>query len=73
MRCFHRDFLGRETCPNPRWIHPEKGELVLCKEHAEEVFAGVAKAPPLRRRIDYSPIGRKTFLVEVLPTDDSDK
>lgn len=56
-----------EYCTQPRWIHPERGELVLCKGHAEAVFRGEAKAPPLRRTRDYQSIGRKTFLVEALP------
>lgn len=57
----------RLYCEEERWDHPEKGPLVLCREHAEEVFRGERRAPPLRHRIDYSSVGRKTFLVEDLP------
>ena len=56
----------RQYCGESRWQHPEKGELVLCKHHAEEVFRGDAKAPPLRTGIDYQSGARKTFLVQDL-------
>ncbi len=57
----------RLYCPVPRWKHPVKGELVLCRDHAGAVIRGEAYAPPLRQRIDYMVGGRKTFLVEHLP------
>lgn len=57
----------RQYCGDPRWQHPEKGELVLCQFHAEEVFEGRAKGPPLRLGRDYISTSRKTFLVEQLP------
>lgn len=56
----------RLGCDRARWVHPEKGDLVLCVDHAEEVFAGHAKAPPLLRVRDYQSSARKTFLVEDL-------
>jgi hypothetical protein len=59
----------RAGCGEPRWQHPEKGALVLCQDHAEEVFRGEAKAPPLRPVRDYVSVGRKVFLVEQLPED----
>lgn len=55
-----------EGCHGKRWVHPEKGELVLCRDHGELVLAGLAKAPPIRRGFDYQSVGRKTFLVEDL-------
>jgi len=57
----------RWLCQEPRWFHPDKGEIVLCKEHGLEVAAGLRRAPPLRTRIDYQSYGRKTFLVTDLP------
>ncbi len=57
----------RRGCGEPRWKHPEKGELVLCQFHAEEVFRGEAKAPPLRQNRDYDGSSRRTFLVDPLP------
>ncbi len=59
----------RGFCDERRWVHPEKGHLVLCREHAEEVFRGEAKAPPLRRGIDYQSVARRTLLVYDLPKD----
>lgn len=56
----------RQYCGKPRWKHPEKGDLVLCEYHAEEVFRGDAKSPPLRNDIDYQLSARKTFLVQDL-------
>lgn len=63
----------RYGCPKERWIHPEKGELVLCQEHAEEVFRGEAKAPPIRRCIDYQSVYRKCLLVTDLPEELKEK
>lgn len=60
----------RQYCGDARWQHPEKGELVLCQFHAEEVFRGEAKGPPLRPFPDYVGSARKTFLVEDIPTKD---
>jgi hypothetical protein len=57
----------REYCGDSRWIHPEKGEMVLCRHHTEEVMRGEAKAPPLRRHLDYISTARKTFLIDHLP------
>lgn len=57
----------RQYCGEPRWQHPEKGELVLCEFHAEEVFRGEARGPRLLPCRDYQSSGRKTFLVDVLP------
>jgi hypothetical protein len=57
----------RTFCREPWWYHPEKGWLVLCREHVEEVFRGEAKAPPLRRGLDYVSVPRKTLLVTELP------
>ena len=60
-------FTGRcmvRGCGQERWTDPEKGKLVLCKEHAEEVDKGYAKAPPLRAFRDYDPVGRKPFVLE---------
>lgn len=54
-------------CTEERWIHPEKGSLCLCREHAIPVLEGREKAPPLRMTFDYQSVGRKTFLVEYLP------
>jgi hypothetical protein len=62
-RCMRAD----EGCSGECWTDPEKGELVLCQEHAQEVFSGARRAPPLRSRRDYTSVGRKTFLVETLP------
>lgn len=62
----------RDWCSEPRWKHPVKGELVLCQEHAGEVVRGEAKAPPLRRNLDYVAVGRKTFLADPLPGDPKD-
>lgn len=59
----------RQGCGQKRWAHPYKGELVLCEDHAEEVFRGEAKGPPLRRGIDYQFVARPTFLVEFIPED----
>ena len=56
-------------CHNERWNHPDKGMLCLCQYHAELVFAGVEKAPPIRRCIDHQAVGRKVFLVEHLPDE----
>lgn len=53
-------------CSAPRWLHPEKGELVLCREHGLEVEAGLCKAPPLRKNRDYECSPRKTYLVDDL-------
>ncbi|MCK9567560.1 hypothetical protein M0R72_01260 [Candidatus Pacearchaeota archaeon] len=58
-RCQHID-----GCREESWDHPEKGMLCLCQEHAELVFAGIEKAPPLRRNRDYQAVGRKTFLID---------
>jgi hypothetical protein len=55
----------RMTCEEPRWKHPEKGDLVLCQAHAEEVFRGEAKAPPLRRGIDYQCSSRRGLLFDL--------
>lgn len=53
----------RPRCGDARWNHPEKGELVLCQSHAEEVFRGETRAPPLRTVRDYqTTLG--TFLVK---------
>lgn len=57
----------RLFCNEPRWEHPTQGEIVLCKEHGAEFARGECHAPPLRQGLDYSSIGRKTFLVEQLP------
>lgn len=51
----------REGCREERFE-----DSVLCKDHTDQVLRGEAKAPPLRRGIDYHSIGRKTFLVENL-------
>jgi len=59
----------RWGCQELCWIHPERGRLVLCRDHAEEVFRGEAKAPPLRRNIDYVSVPRRTLLIEDLPKD----
>lgn len=61
----------RDYCSELRWMNYDGkgGESVLCKEHTEEVLRGEAKAPPLRRNIDYQSVGRKTFLVTELPDD----
>ncbi len=67
----HQYILGicmRPYCAEPRWHHPEKGPLVLCQYHAEEVFSGATRAPPLRNTIDHCSIGRKIVLVE-LPSE----
>lgn len=58
----------RWGCGDSRWEHPEKGSLVLCQGHAEEVFRGEARAPRLLPVRDYVSVGRKTYLVETLPT-----
>ena len=54
-------------CSEPRWKHPTEGEIVLCEAHGFEVALGLRRAPPLRRNIDYSSAGRRTFLVEQIP------
>jgi hypothetical protein len=59
----------RLFCDEECWDHPEKGMLVLCQVHAEEVFRGERPAPPLRTCIDYQSVGRKTFLVGDLPDE----
>ena len=51
-------------CKEESWDHPEMGMLCLCKEHAEEVFRGEAKAPPIRMTRDYQPVGMKTFIFD---------
>jgi len=57
----------RDSCGEPRWKVPTS-ESCLCRDHTLEVLRGEAKAPPLRRNIDYQyPGPRKTFLVEQLP------
>jgi len=61
------DFYGGPPCENPRWIHPEKGPLVLCEEHAQEVFDGLAKAPPLRKGFDYQTTYPRALVVDLLP------
>lgn len=64
----------RWNCGRARWEHPEKGSLVLCEDHTEEVFRGDARSPPLRQNIDYVSVGRRAlFLVEPLPVDDKDE
>lgn len=69
-RCVYQEGICmREACGQPRWQDPEKGDSVLCRRHTEEVYRGEAKAPPLRRGIDYQAVGRKTFLVFDLPDD----
>jgi hypothetical protein len=45
-------------CSEECWEHPEKGMLCLCQYHAELVFAGKEKAPPLRRNRDYQAVSR---------------
>ncbi len=50
-------------CEEPRWEHPEKGKLCLCKEHAVPVLEGKEKAPPLRMTPDYISVPRRTFLL----------
>lgn len=57
-------------CNKERWDHPDKGKLVLCQEHAEEVFRGEARPPPLRVNIDYVSVARKTLLPELGQLDD---
>lgn len=57
----------RWACGGPRWQHPERGELVLCQNHAEEVFRGEARSPPLRPNRDYVASARRTLLVEDIP------
>ena len=57
----------RKGCGEPRWIHPERGELVLCEYHGAEVLEGRAKAPPLRVGIDYQSSARKVFFLDTLP------
>lgn len=52
----------RYGCGGARFIHPERGEFVLCKDHSEEVIEGKAKSPPLRTSIDYIGGLRKTFI-----------
>jgi hypothetical protein len=59
----------RDGCTTPRWKHGNGSELVLCREHVSEVIRGERRAPPLRRGIDYSSIGRKHFFIEDLPGD----
>ena len=54
-------------CYEPRWKHPKTGETVLCHDHLYLVVFCGHRVPPLRQRLDYSPVGRKTFLVEQLP------
>jgi hypothetical protein len=53
----------RSYCTEMRWAVPDK-ESVLCRDHTMEVFRGEAKAPPLRRNIDYQASGRRIFLIE---------
>ena len=57
----------RWLCQEPRWFHPDSGEIVLCKEHGLEVAAGLRWAPPLRQNIDYCGTARRTLLVTDLP------
>lgn len=62
-RCVYQEGVCmREDCGQPRWQDPENGASVLCQRHTEEVYRGEAKAPPLRRGIDYIATGRRTFL-----------
>jgi hypothetical protein len=60
-------------CAEKRCVIPGEGESVLCEFHTREVLACRAKAPPIRRGIDYQSVGRKTFLVDFLPDDPEKK
>ena len=51
----------REGCSEERWRHPGAGELVLCRDHGREVVEGMVRAPPLRQRMDYQSVARRTF------------
>lgn len=53
-------------CNEKRWVDPERGELVLCKGHAQLVDAGIRRAPPLRTMRDYHAVARRTIMVEDL-------
>lgn len=61
----------RFLCQESRWVHPDKGSLVCCKEHSMEIILGKRSAPPLRGNIDYNSSSRKTFLVTELSKVDS--
>ena len=53
----------RLGCGQKRAPHPDGGgETVLCEAHLEEVLRGEAKAPPLRRNLDYVSLARSSFL-----------
>lgn len=45
--CYEPGVCMRLNCGLPRWHDPEKGETVLCEDHAREVYEKKAKAPPL--------------------------
>ena len=53
-------------CQANRWVVPTTSS-VLCREHTLEVLRGDRRAPPIRTAIDYVAVGRKTFLVEMVP------
>lgn len=52
----------RYGCGGARFIHPERGEFVLCKEHSDEVLEGKAKSPSLLYNRDYQSYSRRVFL-----------
>lgn len=60
-------------CSEPRWSHPTTGELVLCRDHALAVVRGEARAPALRRNIDYQATSRRSLIVDQLPDDPDDR
>lgn len=56
-------YIRRLGCGQKRAPHPDGGgETVLCEAHLEEVLRGEAKAPPLRRNLDYVSLARSSFL-----------
>ncbi len=63
-KCLHGAAPGSPgDCTEPR-----KESSVLCTKHHRTWERGEEKAPPLRMNFDYVSVGRKTFLVEDLPT-----
>lgn len=53
---------AERICSDETYIHPEKGEVCVCKYHWDRIEAGLDKIPKLRRHRDYDGVGLAPWL-----------